>query len=195
MKLVEIANSRLLKWVGVPLVLYFALFSNNDHPKALSNRFSSENVKEGIGAAKEKGKFIIQNINEAKSMARDSALKAPETTSREITTEDIEIGAGELSLSCGDEAEISYGIYDENGKQIKFINSEKIIIGSQAKVFLEKNISGMKLGGMRAISLPRGSQVTDLEIVSMMAANNSGLKIQATLLSFSKTTSQNLSCN
>jgi hypothetical protein len=193
MQIFEILRNPLVKLIGIGLVLYFALFANTEHPKSLGNRLSSEQIKKDLADAKDKSAFIIKNVKMANDLSKKAELTTPENI--EISTQDLEIGSGDLSPSCGDEATISYGIYSQDGRQIRFVDSAKILLGSQSSMLLEKNILGMKLGGVRNIIVPQGSQVSDPKIFQILQSRNSGLKIQVTLISFVKTTSQNLSCN
>jgi len=193
MQIFEILRNPIVKIIGIGLILYFALFANTEHPKSLGNRLSGDEIKKDLEDVKNKSAFIIKNVKMANDLSKKTSVEAPKNI--DISTQDLEIGSGDLGLSCGDEATISYGIYSQTNKQLEFIDSAKVLLGSQTNMLLEKNILGMKLGGMRNINIPQGAQVTDPKIFQILQRENSGLKIQATLTSFVKTTSQNLSCN
>lgn len=194
MKILELLRNPLIKGIGIVLVLYFALFANTEHPKSLGNRLSSKNIKKDLAEVTDKSKFIVTNVKMAKDLAKNSNPQAA-VPSPTTSIEELKIGSGNLALSCGDDAEISYGVYTKSGQQLEFINAEKIIVGSNAKVFLEKNITGMKLGGIRYVNVSNGSQIADEKIMQLLKLSNSDLKIQITLLSFAKSATPNISCH
>ncbi len=201
MKILELLRNPLIKGIGICLVLYFALFANKQHPKSLGNRLSAENVKKDLEDATSKGSFIISNVKMANKLAKNPDLQnklketAPVTPVADISIEDLELGAGDKAVACGDEVTFSYGIYGKDGRQLDFVGSEKFIIGSKANVLLEKNITGMKAGGIRYINIPHGTQIADPKISRLLIRSDSDLRVQVTLLSFTATSSQNLSCN
>lgn len=195
--ILQILRNPIVKAIGIGLIFYFALFANKQSPKSLGNRLSPENVKKELEVAKDKGQFIVTNVKIAKNLAENKELqsqlaKSPATT---ISFDDLEIGTGDLMLACGDEAEISYGIYTANSQQMDFVDSERLVIGANTKTFLEKNLIGMKLSGIRNITIPRGSQINDLKIMQFLNRSGTDLKIQVTLLALTKTTTPNPSCN
>ncbi len=201
MKILELLRNPLIKGIGICLVLYFALFANKQHPKSLGNRLSPENVKKDLEDATSKGSFIISNVKMANELAKNPDLQnklketAPVTPPADISIEDLDLGAGDKTVACGDEVAFAYGVYGKDGRQLDFVSSQKFIIGSQANVLLEKNITGMKAGGIRYINIPRGTQIADPKIARLLIRSDSDLRVQVTLLSFATTASQNLSCN
>lgn len=201
MKIIELLRNPLIKGIGICLVLYYALFANTQHPKSLGNRLSPENVKKDLAEATSKGSFIISNVKMANELAKNPDLQTnlkeptPATPVADISIEDLELGAGDKIVACGDEVIFAYGVYGKDGRQLDFVGSEKFIIGSQANVLLEKNITGMKAGGIRYINIPRGTQIADPKIARLLIRSDSDLRVQVTLLSFTATSSQNLSCN
>ncbi len=192
MKIFELLRNPLVKTAGVAAIIYFGLFANKESPNSLGNRFSSQNVKKNFSEMQEKGRFIASNLRIAKTIQaeKNSQVQLPE-----IVIEDLQIGNSEELLSCGDEAEISYGIYDYSGKQIKFIEKEKLIIGSKNNEIFEENIVGMKQDGIRNINLEKNTKINDKKLDELAKINNSNLKIQVTLLSFKKNSTSKINCN
>lgn len=193
MQIFEILRNPLIKLIGIGLILYFALFANTENPKSLGNRLSSEEIKKDLNNAKDKSAFIIKNVRLANDLSKKAATNAPKNG--EVFTQDLEIGNGDVGIFCGDEAKISYAIYAKDGRQLSFIDSAKVLLGSKNNIFLEQNIIGMKNGGIRNINIPQGFQVSDPNISKILQLENSELKIQVTLISFAKVNSQNFSCN
>lgn len=196
MKIIELLRNPIIKSIGIALILYFALFANKQHPKSLGNRLSSENLKKDLTDATSKGKFIVDNIQMAKKLTQDKKLQTISTTPyAEIIHEDLEIGSGDRTLACGDDAEISYGFYTATGQQLDFVSLEKVTIGSTKKVWLEQNIAGMKLSGIRYIIIPKNITIADSRIMQLLQQSGGNLRIQVTLLSFTKSSIPNISCN
>lgn len=195
MKLFNLTRHPLVKWSGILAILYFALFSNKDNPRSLGNRMSSENIEKSLREAKEKSDYIIENVKIARSLAGNPVLQPnPIPQIASITTQDLNIGSGDLAISCGNEVVISYAIYTSDATQIEFVNSQELVIGSKSEPFLEENILGMKLGGIRSINILTTSSISDQKIIDLIKKHGSELKIQVTLLSLLPTEDKNLFC-
>jgi hypothetical protein len=196
MKIFELLRNPLIKTIGIALVLYFALFANKEKPESLGNRLSSENIKKSFSEAQNQGKFIITNVKIAQEIAKEKAAeqKLASQNISDIATSDLEIGTGEQLVACGDEAEISYGIYTKSGKQLEFLNSKKFVIGENQNPVIEKNIIGMKRGGIREINIPYNYRTEDKKLIELLKFNATDLKYQITLLSIVKGISSTLIC-
>lgn len=173
----------LVKFVCILLILYFALFSNKDHPDALSNRLSKERISEGIDQAAKKSRFIISNVQSSNNIP-----KAPQATDQPIvkaktSIEDVELGKGNMAV-CGSEVEISYSIFAKD-KKLREVSSEEIIIGSNIDKIIEKNILGMQKGGIRNIKVPYNFESDDRRLSGMLNFYKSDLRYQVSLLSVS----------
>jgi hypothetical protein len=194
MKIFELLKNPLIKWAGMLLILYFALFNNEQNPRSLGNRVSAENIKNNISEATKQGSFIISNVKMVKK-----TMQHPEMlTDQKYTTfshNDVVVGSGEKEAACGDEATISYTIINSNNLQLDFANADKIIIGSGQENFFEANIKGMKVGGLRYISIPSGSLIYDKKLGQFINNSDIDLEIQIALLSLLTSELQNLSCN
>jgi hypothetical protein len=200
MKIFELLKHPLLKWPGIILILYFGLFHDKRNPSSLGNRLSRDNVKKNLSEAIDKTKFIAANVHEAQEVLKQK--EAAETQSGpkpEVSVDDNEIGSGEEVVSCSDNVEISYAIYDQNGKQLEFFPLEKFRVGTKYNQIIEKNIIGMKKDGIRNIKVPQGFKTDDKKLSELFSFNEGDLKYQITLLSFSKSSKENshtkLICN
>lgn len=177
MKIFELLRNPLIKGVGIVLILYFALFANKEKPDSLGNRLSSEQIKQNFNEIQNKSKFIITNVKAAQDLAKEKEAqrKIAEQNVPKITINDLEIGTAEPSAACGDAVEISYGLYSPEGKQLEFVSSKKIIIGTDKNSVIEKNIIGMGNGGIREI-------------------NVADLKYQVTMVAVTKALNSTISC-
>jgi len=200
MKILEILRNPLIKAIGIITILYFGLFSNKSNPDSLGSRLSSEKIKKNFSEAKEKSKFIITSVQSAQEAAKEqkarqdlgniSAQNSPKTS-----TEDLDIGEGEDSLSCGSEAEIIYSIYGKDDKQLESPSKpEKLLIGSNKNQMVESNIIGMKTSGIRIIKIPQDFQTNDKKLSELLKFYQTDLKYQITLLSFTKDVDPAASC-
>jgi len=196
MKIFELLKNPLIKFVGIGLIIYFGLFANKQSPNSLGNRISSEKIKQTFDEAQEKGKFIATNAIAAKEFQeRQIAESKNYAKNNSIEIEDLESGeADKAAIICGDEAEISYGIYVESGKQVKFVEKELLIIGSKKNQLIEPNIIGMKLGATRNIKVSRYLSIDDVELAKLIKFYDSDLKIQVTLLSSRPSQTPNIVC-
>jgi hypothetical protein len=185
MKVFELLRNPLIKYPGIILVVYFGLFANKESPDSLGNRLSTEAVKKNFNQIQEKGKFIAANLQAAKDL-ESQRQQARMSSSEVIVKEDLEIGTSQEEISCGDEVEISYGIYDLKGKQLEFIEKNSLVVGSKKNVLIEQNIVGAKLNGIRSIKIPQYSRVDDSKLMNFLSFSNSDLKIQITILALKK---------
>jgi len=196
MKIFELLRNPLIKTVGIVLILYFALFANKHNPDSLGNRLSPEQIKQSIGEVKDKAQFISANVKIAQEIAKEKeeAQKAEAKNAAKIKINDVAIGDGEMSLACGDIAEISYVLYGRENAQLEFIDSKKLVIGGKENALVENKIIGMKRGGIREISVPHDFKTDDKKLLNLLRLNNSDLKYHITLLEITKIAGANLSC-
>ncbi len=196
MNIFKILKNPLIKWTGIILVIYYALFANKQSPQSLGNRLSKENVQKNLEQMKEKSKFIVTNVKVANEVAKEREEKRRLTMGDEerIFLKDIKAGEGDKVTSCSDNIEISYVIYSPSGQQLEFAPNERIIIGSKKNWPIEKNIIGMKKNAVREIILPGNVETNDEKLLKLLKLNPEGLKYQATILSFSSSGSS-LLCN
>ena len=190
MKILDLLRNPLIRSVGVAIILYFALFADKTNPESLGNRLAPETIKKNFAEAKEKGKFIITNVKTAQEQLKD----LDEKKAREAAQEKLKNSNAELQISCGDNVEISYGVFTKNGKQLEFIDSERLTIGKKLNPFLEKNIIGLKQDETRNINIPQDFQTDDLQLLQLLK-NNSDLHYQVTLLHLQKTAGSGISCD
>jgi hypothetical protein len=196
----DLLSSRIVKLVAFVLVVYFALFSNKEHPDSLGNRLSSEKIKENFNQIKERSGFVISNIQTAKNGIKDQKdidqenqfdkQKIEQITQNEnfnddksfssVTSNDIEIGSGQ-EIENGNKVEISYSIFSEKDEQLKFKNSEIILVDQNSYFIFERYSFGMKVGGIRSISLPYNFQTDDQRILQFLKKDYGQIKIQITL--------------
>lgn len=196
MKIFELLRNPFVKVIGIGLVLYFALFNDKNNPDALGNRLAPQRIKSELLDAGEKGNFIISNVRLAQQIAEDNARKksVAAALNNEVSVFDIEAGSGEDKSACGDVVEISYGIYDNEGKQLGFKEKEKLIIGNNEKEIFEKNIIGMAQDGVRDIKVPYNFSGSDKELTKLLQFYRSDLRYQITLLSFLHNPDSQLVC-
>jgi hypothetical protein len=190
-QILQLLSNPVIIGVGVALVLYFALFANKKNPESLGNRLSAEKVKKNFNEVQEKGRFIATNVKMAKTMAKEKAMQS-ETKSQVDYSRKSEEGD---KISCGDEVEISYGIYAKDGQQLEFFNLQKLLIGSKKNWLIEKNIIGMKRGEINSINIPQNFQSEDKKLAELLKLHTMDLKYQLTILSLTKTDNQKISCN
>ncbi len=195
MKLFNLTKNRLIKTAGILAILYFALFSNKDNPRSLGNRLSSENISKGLKEAKEKSDYIIENVKMAQSLSKDPSIyKTENSQPKAITIQDLNLGSGEASIACSDEAIISYAIYTNDSTQVDFVNTKQLTVGSKSESLIEENIIGMKVGGVRSINVSASASINDQKLINLIKKHNSNLKIQVTLLSIIPSQDKTISC-
>ena len=198
MKIVELLRHPLVKTVGIVLILYFALFSNKHNPNSLGNRLSADRVKQNLVEVQEKSQFIVTNVKKAQQLAKEKELQQEKELKivNPIVIEDLRSGTGEKMVSCGDQVNITYGLYSKNGKQLEFLNPKILIIGSNELPTLEKNIIGMKQYGIRNISTTPSFNPTnknDQKLAGFLKDYGT-VRYQVTLLSFQKAPKVTVSC-
>lgn len=182
----------LVRFIGAGAILYFALFSNKHEPESLRNRLSKERIDQNLHDIRENSRFIVSNVKAAQNLSRE---KLPDQVAEDkISIEDIETGTEEEALACGSEAEISYQIFLDRGPQIKNVDSEKIIIGSNVYETIEKNILNMRRGGIRNINVPKGFVTEDPATKELLRFYNSGIRYQIYLLSLKSNPDNKISC-
>lgn len=187
----------LVRIIGVLVILYFGVYNNKDSQESIGNSWSVKNIKNTVSQAKEKGEFIVFNLKYAATMqnselvqerkreesAKISIIEAENINALKI--EDVKIGEGEAIVKCGDEAEVSYGIYDKNSnKEIEFFESEKFVIGENKQILLEKKIIGMKRGGIRIVNIPMHFKTAIQNIALLLKFNQTDLIYKVTLKNF-----------
>lgn len=186
--IMKLLRQPLIKIIAVFLILYFGLLSNKKDPDGLGNRLSSQNLKQDFQEVKEKSNFIITNIQRAKDLNGGKASTAFDPTQDfvQIGVKDVQIGNGEV-LKCGDLAEVSYDIRVVGSpNQLEFIPKEKILIGSNKNLLLEKKIVGMKKGGSRVLNIPRDFKSTNQKLEFLLKFNSTDLQYNVTLLDFTR---------
>lgn len=202
-----------IRVLGISLILYFALFNDKDNPKSLGHRLSVENIKKNVNEANNKGHFIVENINRAKNisnnkeLAKDS-IKRPLKPVQPIKRgdinnkkninyailKDVKIGDGNQILLCNDSATISYQIHLDNNGKIISLENINIIIGSNLIPYIEQNIIGMKLNGIRKINISRNSTNIDEDLSKLITDSKSNLQIIVTLNSLNKAPNNKEEC-
>lgn len=190
MKIFELLRNPIVKLIGAGFVLYFALFANKENPDSLGNRWSKQQLQKDIEEAKIKSHFIITNVK----IAKETAKELDKINLEKISIEDLEEGNGEEKISCGDAVQISYGIYTSEGTQLEFIESENLTIGSKNNELLEKNLIGMKKGGVRNIKVSHDFQTTNKKLADLLKFHATNLKYQITALSIIKNASPQTIC-
>lgn len=197
MKIFKLLKNPIIKLLGVGIILYFALFFNNSDPESLGNRLAPGKIKKDLSEAQEKSRFIISNVKMAQELVKEREMtqKLAGRNNLQISVEDMEMGSGEDQITCGDEVEISHGIYTKDDKQLQFVNSKKILIGEKSDRITEKNIIGMMQGGVRNINIPYGFKSDDSKLAGVMKFNATDLKYQITILSFLHHPDSKISCD
>ncbi len=195
MNIVSILKNPLFKVVGVSAVLYFALFANKENPESLGNRLSAQNIKKNLGEAKEKTQFIATNLKAAKEYQAEQK-KLQTSNMAKISVEDIEAGNGELIAMCGDQVEITYGLYTKENKPIERFDSIKFTIGEITQnAIVQKNISGMKEGGIRFIHIPYNFNSLDSKLEEHLKFYKNDLIYQITLLKLTRLKKSEMKCD
>ncbi len=197
MKVFELLKNPIIRTIGVFIIIYFGLFHNKKDPESLGNRLSSENIKKNFSEAGEKSRFIISNIRVAQEIAKNQQA-AKKTSPQEIfetsTIEDAQIGNGEKIITCGDIAEISYGIYSHDNRKLNSSIKKSLTIGSNENYILEKAAIGMKTDGVRHAYLPKDFYSTDPEFSELLQSEKNGLKYIITILNIGEIKESKISC-
>lgn len=183
----------LVKIIGIVAIMYFALFANKNNPQSLGNRLSSERIKKNLSEMQEKGKFIASNVQAAKSYVkvREEEIKnnggAVDSMPQIVEiVKDIDLGIGKAQVICGSEVAAFVSLNSDKARNIDLKPDAKFVIGSKKNWLLEKNIIGMKKGGVREIKVPQGFKSGDAELSRVMQENNSDLTYQIILKEITK---------
>lgn len=99
MNIHDLLRNPLIKWAGIAIILYFALFANTKDPRTLGSRLSSENVKKGLSDVKEKTSFIATSVKEAKKQVAQQQNSAPTTTAPNSSE-----ATATSTTACGDKS-------------------------------------------------------------------------------------------
>jgi hypothetical protein len=196
MKIFTIINNPLFKIAGIGLIVYYGLFSDKSTPESLGNRLSSKNLEKDFNEVKEKSRFIVTNVGAAQQAVTKTNVILPDQTqnSAQVSTSELEIGKGDEVVACGDEVEISYGIYTQDNKQLEFVKQEKLIISSNHNPLIEQNIIGMKQDGIRNLNFPQNFISGDKKLGELINFNKSAIRYQVTLLSLVKSAKPQIAC-
>ncbi len=195
MNIFAIIKNPIFKIVGVSAVLYFALFANKYDPESLGNRLSSENIKKNLDEAQTKTKFIATNIRAAKEYQAEQKKIIAANMAR-LSIQDIEVGKSDIVAMCGDIAEITYGLYSANNEQIEIFNSVKFTIGEiNQNAIVQKNVSGMKQGGIRFIAIPQDFKSADIKLAEYLNFYKSDLRYQITLTKLERPSKTEMVCD
>jgi FKBP-type peptidyl-prolyl cis-trans isomerase (trigger factor) len=112
-----------------------------------------------------------------------------------ISINDLDSGTGEKIIGCNDEVEFSYVIQTKDGKEVNSIKKpQKTIIGSKQEKTIERNIIGMKEGGIRSINVPFGSQTDDKKLDTLLKLNGQDLQYLVTVSKIKKSKNPPSSC-
>lgn len=198
MKLLE---NPLIKVVGICVIIYFALFHNKNNPQSLGNRFSSQQIKKDLNDMQEKGKFIASNVQAVRSYTKaqevgpDGQVIMP-TAELEVAVKDVGLGSGKKSVVCGEEVEAFISLNSDKARNLMTNPSAKFLIGSKEHWLVEKNIIGMKKGGVREIRIPQGFQSDDRDLTQFLQENKVDLTYQIILTKIIKDADpkSNLTC-
>ena len=191
----------LFKLTGVILILYFALFANKENPESLGNRLSSDNIKENFQEMRDKGQFIAGNLQNAKKEIKRTekeikiARKEERESERIASKREVEKGTGKDTLQCGDEATISYKVFEQNHRLGYKSKDIHLTLGSKKHPFLESNIVGMKKGGVRAVQISQGFISKDRKLMSFLRKYKTDLIYKITVVNFDKNPSPENICD
>ena len=184
MNIFKLLKNPVIKITAIALILYYGLLSNKDHPDALGNRLTKDRIIENISDIKDKSKFIAVNVKMAKNHKKIQQKKVVENY-EVISTKNIKTGTGK-AVKCLDKVELSYLVYNLNNYQIDWKAGRRLVIGQKEIYALEKNIIGMKKGGIREIIIPNNFTTNNKEIKNLLKSNSSGIKYQITLTNIEK---------
>lgn len=188
----KLLQNPLVKVAGIVVIIYFALFANKNNPQSLGNRLSAERLKKDFSEIEQKGKFIAGNVQAARSYAKaheEEVARNPTSQNLPIKTvleiKDVDPGVGKDPVICGAEIEafISLRLEKTDLGVVKNLNvkpEQKIVVGSKKDWFLEKNVLGMKKGGVREIKVPQGFK-EDAALEKLLQENNAPLVYQIIL--------------
>ncbi len=195
----KILRIKIIRIGLVFVIIYFALFSNKNNPQGLGYRFSSQQLHKDFSEAEQKGGFILENIRRAQNADGSKNEEALQEVLKydysNAIYKDVEIGKSKEIAQCGDEALVSYSInVAQNKSQLDFIESQKVLIGSNKNRLLEEKISGMHVGGTRSVKIPKDLK-SDFQLLNnLLKFNETELYFLINLKEIKKNIGQNLQC-
>lgn len=181
-----IVKNPIAKTIGIGLILYYALFANTEKPNSLGNRINKETLSKDIKQAQEKIGFIATNVKVARNLSNPKNKRA----AQKIQTIDEKEGIGENIVECEDEVKFSGQIFSQDGRLIKKMPGQIVVIGSKSNSLIEKNILGMKELGVRIIAIPYNSTIKNREIAELMSNYSTSLEYKITVKSIEKSLDQ-----
>lgn len=186
MNLLQIFNNKFLRIIGIAAVLYFAFFSGKNE-NGLHNLLNKENIGQSVEQLNKQAQTISYGLAEAKKESEMLKMQQAQATNNNILIDDLKIGDSAQSLLCYDEAQISYEVFaSKDNKKLKIVGLQQIVIGNRANNLIEKNIIGMKKGGIRTLKIPVNYNTGDKELVQMLR-DNQELIYKIMLLDFANT--------
>src|SRR5690606_32019304 len=130
---------------------------------------SKENIKNNISQVKERSRYIISNLKEAKEL---EAKVSKSKSISEVIIEDLQIGEGGVA-KCDDFVSINYRVYvssyeasfDQEVKLLDKVENYQFIIGSpEIDEVIGSKVIGMREGGVRMVTLPSNYKTDDKKI-------------------------------
>ena len=185
----KLLQNPLFRFVGTITVIYFVAFHNSRDPDSIGSLLKSDDFKEQIKEVKTNSGFILRQVAKARQMEENKKNLAliKQNNSAEISQKDLFLGMGSQQLKCGDEALISYEIYDNQERLINRIPSRKIFLTKQNKNFLNQAILGMKKNAVRVIYVPQKYPNQDSELKSLLKRIETDLKFRITVIALKNT--------
>ena len=198
MNIFQLLRNPLVKIIGAGVILYFALFHDKNNPESLGNRLDPQRVKSELNEVREKGSFIISNVNLAKQVAEENKKKkeAEAAKNSKVSIVDIDAGSDDDKTTCGDITEINYAIYldNEDGKELVSKEKTKLILGNRENETIENNILGLGRAGVRDIKVPHDFKTNNPELKVLLETHRTNLRYRITILSFLHNPDTKLSC-
>jgi len=180
MNIFQLLQNPLVKIIGIAAVLYFGLLYKNDDPESLKTRLDPNRIKSEIDEAKQKGQFILTNLNDAKN-PQISAAQKPTEKKDEISINDLILGNSHEMVKCGEEVLLDYVIYDINGHKIDQKNDVTLIANSASENSIAKYIIGARKSGIREIHVPYNAETKDEETINYRKIVAASFKYQVTI--------------
>ncbi len=203
MKIIKLLQNPIIKTIGIALVLYFALFHKSDNPNSLSQRLSTERIKEGANQIKDKAKFISRNISGVQDR------KTPNLPLYNPTPKKIELASDtaknvaenqkidppvKRKIACGDEVEIIFLMFNEMAVELKRDFIKKLVIGSKQRLYFEKMIIGMEEKSSKDLELFPKDVIEDKEVADIVKKNNAKVKLHIMVNSSKPSGNKNIIC-
>ncbi len=146
----NIHNNFFFKIIGICAILFFAIDNQKDHPDLIISSISESSFEKNA----QQIKYEIANVANKARIAKkiDSEIKSNDIDKKIIVVDEIESFA-QNALKCGDNADINIEVRD---KKNNILHYDRIIIniGQNNYPLIEKNITGMKIEGVRVIIIP-----------------------------------------